>query len=243
MYKCNTNIIKPIDSSEEANWLAETFSALEEPTDIRIQRPVRSVNGNWIENGYVSWTFVEGKNQQGRYAEKVAACEAYNRLVSTIPEPTFISQRTDPWATADKRVWGELPIEYEPEEMEIVENVLEKIENVHIPYQIIHGDFNGNILFSDTLQPAIIDYSPYWRPADFAKAIIYIDAVVWDKEANLGELKKLFAPTDQLYQLTIRATLRRMFEQFEHIRMRNMDPEERLAEARAYSEGFNKIFF
>ena len=46
--------------------------------------------------------------------------------------------------------------------------------------QVIHGDLTGNVLFADKLPPAIIDLSPYWRPAMFASAIVVADALVWE---------------------------------------------------------------
>ena len=48
------------------------------------------------------------------------------------------------------------------------------------PSQLIHGDLSGNVLFHDQLPPAIIDFSPYWRPAAYASAIVVADALVWE---------------------------------------------------------------
>ena len=46
--------------------------------------------------------------------------------------------------------------------------------------QLIQGDLTGNVLFADGLPPAIIDFSPYWRPAGFAAAIVVGDALLWE---------------------------------------------------------------
>src|SRR5258708_24837722 len=51
---------------------------------------------------------------------------------------------------------------------------------VPAPSQLIHGDLSGNVLFHDQLPPAIIDFSPYWRPAAYASAIVVADALVWE---------------------------------------------------------------
>jgi hypothetical protein len=45
--------------------------------------------------------------------------------------------------------------------------------------QIIHGDLTGNLLFAPGEDPAVIDFSPYWRPAVFAEAIIVADGLLW----------------------------------------------------------------
>ena len=30
--------------------------------------------------------------------------------------------------------------------------------------QLVHGDLSGNVLLAHGLPPAVIDFSPYWRP-------------------------------------------------------------------------------
>jgi hypothetical protein len=35
------------------------------------------------------------------------------------------------------------------------------------------------VLYDDALPPAIIDFSPYWRPVPFAAAVVVADALVW----------------------------------------------------------------
>ena len=44
-----------------------------------------------------------------------------------------------------------------------------------------------NVLFADGPPPAIIDFSPGWRPTGFASAVVATDAVVWHG-ADLGLL-------------------------------------------------------
>ena len=47
------------------------------------------------------------------------------------------------------------------------------------PSQLIHGDLSGNVLFHESLAPAVIDFTPYWRPALFSLAVVAVDAVSW----------------------------------------------------------------
>lgn len=47
-------------------------------------------------------------------------------------------------------------------------------------HQLVHGDLTGNVLFAEGLTPAIIDFSPFWRPAPYASAIVVADALVWE---------------------------------------------------------------
>ncbi len=46
--------------------------------------------------------------------------------------------------------------------------------------QVIHGDLTGNVLFADSLPPAVIDFVVYWRPAAYARAVVVADALAWE---------------------------------------------------------------
>lgn len=43
----------------------------------------------------------------------------------------------------------------------------------------MHGDLFGNVLFAGNAPPAVIDFTAYWRPAEWAAAVIAVDAVAW----------------------------------------------------------------
>lgn len=45
--------------------------------------------------------------------------------------------------------------------------------------QLIHGDLTGNVLFAADEAPAVIDFSPYWRPPVFAEAVVVADGLLW----------------------------------------------------------------
>ena len=76
------------------------------------------------------------------------------------------------------------------------------------PSQLIHGDLSGNVLLHHELPPAIIDFSPYWRPAAFASAIVVIDALVWE-DAD-ARLLAAAGPVDDFGQYLIRALIFRI---------------------------------
>ncbi|MGH2837223.1 MAG: hypothetical protein ACRDJY_02605 [Thermoleophilaceae bacterium] len=74
--------------------------------------------------------------------------------------------------------------------------------------QLVHGDLSGNVLFEDGLPPAVIDFSPYWRPKGFASAVVAVDAVVWH-EADVGLLATVVNDRDGT-ELLIRALIFRL---------------------------------
>ncbi len=78
----------------------------------------------------------------------------------------------------DRIAWGELPagdLGLVPE----VADLLAARTPVRAASQLVHGDLTGNVLFADGLPPAVIDFSPYWRPKALASAVVAVDAVVW----------------------------------------------------------------
>jgi hypothetical protein len=38
----------------------------------------------------------------------------------------------------------------------------------------------ATVLFHAHLPPALIDFSPYWRPPGFASVVVIADALVWE---------------------------------------------------------------
>jgi hypothetical protein len=69
----------------------------------------------------------------------------------------------------------------------------------------VHSDLTGNVLFSDSLPPAVVDFSPYWRPPGFASAVVVGDALLWEG-ANRSLLTAV-ANVDDFPQLLVRALI------------------------------------
>ena len=69
----------------------------------------------------------------------------------------------------------------------------------------MHGDLTGNVLFADGLPPAVIDFSPFWRPTGFASAVVVGDALLWEDadESLLGAV----AHVDDFAQFLLRALI------------------------------------
>ena len=64
-------------------------------------------------------------------------------------------------------------------------------------------------MFADGMPPAIIDFSPYWRPVGFSAAIVVADAVCWRK-ADPGELLEYTSSIEEFPQMLVRAMIYRM---------------------------------
>ncbi len=116
----------------------------------------------------------------------------------------------DPWTLADRAAWDELAFDPHPRVASAVASLKGCLRSVDAPLQLIHGDFGGNVLHSDELPPAVIDMSPYWRPAGFAVGVVVADAIVW-QGADLS-LIDVVGGIRHFDQLLARAERRRVIE-------------------------------
>lgn len=213
-YRVGDAVLKPIKNSVEASWLAEICDGLTSDK-FRVPKPIRTKDDAWVFDNWTTQTFVTGKHIPGNYVEAVEVSKEFHRALIGIPKPDFFDKKTDVFSIADKIAWGELPLPDFELTNEPLKRIFGLLKNNKLPNQLIHGDWGtGNILFDEKLPPAVIDLSPYFRPADFAIAVMIIDVLVYegaDKSIiNLGQNLKDFD------QLLIRALVRRTCEYIGH---------------------------
>ncbi len=205
--RCGDIVLKPCHDAEEAAWIAELHLSIR-ADGFRLSRPIRATSGAWIVDVWQAWTLVDGTHSSDRWPEVIAACRAFHRATADIPMPVFLARRDSPFAQADRIAWGEEPPTVLAALQPIVDRLLARLEPLDLPNQVIHGDFTGNVLFADGQPPAVIDVSPYWRPAPFAEAIVIVDALDWHgADASIIDL---VASTPKIDQLMIRAELFRL---------------------------------
>lgn len=231
-------VLKPAPCTVEANWLGETFNTLARSSEVRFPRPVRSKNGNWIEEGVVAWTYLPGTVVGGDFKVKMAASQSFHDAVRSLKKPAFLDTRDDPWSQADRVAWQEKPPNYELEFMALIAPFLSRLEQIDLPSQIIHGDLSGNVIFTEHGPPGVIDITPYWRPVGYAAAIIVVDTI-WD-EGPPPDLSR-FNSIPSATQLMLRAFIRRMAEQPEHVRYLGKPSHAALETAKRYHEAGSRL--
>ena len=208
-YKAGNIVLKRVENISEYEWIAETLNDIKQ-IGFRVPHYLKSTDGNWVENRWIAYEFVEGEHEKNNWEEKFELCEKFHDALKDLPCPDFISKRNNPWAIADRATWDEQTIAHHPILQEQLSRLQKLLKPIDLPSQIIHGDFTGNILFHGSLPPAIIDFTPYFRPKDFAKAIILVDAIVWEgADKSIFELVK---DLPEIKQLVIRAEMRRLIE-------------------------------
>ena len=207
-YASGDVILKAIALPREAVWIAETLSQLRED-GFRVERPVPTRSGGWLSSGWSAWRRVEGDHDtHGRWDEVLRVTEAFNRSLEPLSRPDFLDIRNTPWDAGDRAAWGEasrkMPMPIGP----LIEELQAKLRAVDLPSQVIHGDMPRNVLFAKGLPPAVIDFSPYFRPAGFASAIVVVDALTW--YGAKPSILRLVEGIPEIHQLLLRAAIYRL---------------------------------
>jgi uncharacterized protein (TIGR02569 family) len=173
-------VVKPVDDEAEAVWTGDVLSGLVE-YGFRINRPVRSLAGSWVVDGWSAAERLAGEHDtSSRWADVIKAGAALNAALAGLSRPGFLDLRTHPWAVGDRVAWGEAPLDVVHEALvPLAERLTRHLCPDDTPSQVIHGDLTGNVLFAPGLPPAVIDFTPYWRPARFCLAIVAVDALLW----------------------------------------------------------------
>ncbi|MBF4605476.1 hypothetical protein [Curtobacterium sp. VKM Ac-2884] len=178
-------VLRPHDDPAVTDWRAGVLAELEHaaesehPAEFRTPRPVAARDGSWRSGDWEAWEFVPGAADESRVEDVIRAGRAFHRAIAGLERPAFLGTDpgavTAPWARADRMAWGEEPLPADP----ILARLAAAFRLVRAPSQLVHGDLLGNVLFADGQPPTIIDWPPYWRPAEFGAAIAAVDAVCW----------------------------------------------------------------
>lgn len=201
-------VLKPAEDTEETRWIAELLSGLAED-GFRLARPLRARDGRWVVDGLSASRLVPGEpGPAGRWGELFVAARALHAALGSVQRPSFLDGRTHRWARADRVAWAEEALATEPEVAPLMRRLEAMRRPIRVNSQLVHGDLCGNVLFADGHPPAIIDFSPYWRPVGYAEAVIAVDALLWFA-ADLDVLTLVDAQPD-LRQMLVRALIFRL---------------------------------
>lgn len=196
-------VLKRVDDEAEATWVAEVLSDLR-VDGIELARPVAATDGRWVVDGWSATQRLAGRVTR-RWEQVLQAGELLHAATAAVPRPSLFDGRAHRWAVADRAAWGE---QDPPRSSPLVDELRTRLRPVAQPAQIVHGDLTGNVLTAPGQAPAVIDFSPYFRPAGWASAVVVVDAVVWWRAPF--ELVTLL-PGEDRAQLLARATLFRLF--------------------------------
>ncbi|MBA4853331.1 hypothetical protein [Emticicia sp. BO119] len=202
-------VIKPIDEVNKYNWIGSVLAPIS-TSGLSIAKPLKSKNGNFVENGYGVTKYIEGEFSQGNIKEKIKACQALSHLLQSIKQPEQWTHWHSPWQRANQVAWEEadLPDNTNLHSVKLIKSIKTGYQPIHLPKQLVHSDLAGNILFNGST-PVIIDFSPEFRPKAYAEILLITDSIAWHQE----ELKSLWITQYSkflLTQLALRAIIFRL---------------------------------
>lgn len=217
-YRAGDVVLRPSDGDTESQWISELLSRLPASSEYSVPRPkhVSNCPGQFVSNGWTASSFVVGTAVPNKhFAEILHVCQAFHADIAkmNLQMPDFVSQRRNRWHEADLVTWGEKELQAVDDVDEGLlkqfSSVLEPLKQMMQPLspqiksQFIHGDMTGNVLFEDGHPPSIIDITPYWRPAEYAAAIVVADGLAWHNQGQ--DLVELYGLDSFKLQLLIRA--------------------------------------
>jgi hypothetical protein len=223
-------VLKPAGDPQVARWTADLYHelAIRRDPGFRVPRPLRTGAGDggvgdWVAQdplagAWVAWQWLPGEPASWAgvsplWPRLIAASRAFHAALAGRPAPPWLGRDGSQWTTGDQVAWGArdpgsvLAAAPAPLAGQL-RSLLAALRPVRLPAQLIHGDLGGNVLFAPGQPPAVIDFSPYWRPAGLALAIAAVDALTWSgaDPAILGDL----ADQPELDQLLARAHVGRL---------------------------------
>ena len=218
-------VLKPAGDPRVARWTAGLYRDLADHRDqgFRVPRPLSAASGDWVAGnpvtgGWVAWQWLPGEPADWAgvsplWPRLITASRAFHAALAGRPAPPWLGRDGSPWTVGDQVAWGERDpgsvLAAAPGSLGgQLRSLLAALRPVRLPSQLIHGDLGGNVLFAGASPPAVIDFSPYWRPAGLALAVAAVDALMWGgaSPAALDEL----AGEPELDQLLARALVYRL---------------------------------
>jgi uncharacterized protein (TIGR02569 family) len=242
-------VLKPAGLAAETAWRAEVLTALPASPHFRVALPVRAADGGWAADGWEAWRYVAGEADPHRPADVLRTAAAFHAALTEVPRPAFLGTRDNPWSYAARVAWQELPPDGGTGGHADITALIAELAALRGPLapplapQVVHGDLLGNVLFADGLPPAVIDWPPYWYPADWAAAVVVVDALLWYEAGSaviaLGPAGDgRVADPAQWAQLLVRALLFRLITRAALDPAAPPQPDERdaVAPVRAYAD-------
>ncbi|WP_285488299.1 TIGR02569 family protein [Amycolatopsis taiwanensis] len=205
VWRCGGIVLKPVTDRARAVWLARVLRRVD-VAGVRVARPVRATDGRWIVGGWAASRYLSG-TPECRYDEIIPATLRLAQAITGEPRPGF--RRKDANALADRIAWEEADIPIaENKGGRWFEVLAVARRQVRLPDQVVPGDLFGSLLFDGAEPPGVVDFDPYYRPAEWGAAIAVVDAVSWGG-ADI-ELLHRWSHLPEWSQLLLRALLFRL---------------------------------
>ena len=181
---CGSVLLRPVADTRLAAWSAGVLEELGAVgvDGLRVARPLRASDGRRVVGGWSAVHDLAGRVEP-RHDDVVAASLRLHRATAALERPRVVDDRDDLLARADRVAFGEHATDLDPDTGgTLFAELARRRRDVPEPAQLVHGDLFGTVLFDPAdpaAPPAVLDLVPFWRPVEWAAAVIVVDALAW----------------------------------------------------------------
>jgi uncharacterized protein (TIGR02569 family) len=212
-WHCGDVLVRAVPDNVVAAWSAAVLDGLQ-VDGVRIARPLRSSDGRWVVGGWAACRVVSGALEP-RYDAVVEAATKLHAATADVARPRFLGDRDDLLTRSTAAAFGERRLLLNPTTGgELYAQLIEFRRPVRLRPQLVHPELFGAVLFDERGVPAMVDLVPCWRPAEWAAAVIVVDALAWGG-ADEG-LAQRWAHLHEWPQALLRALLHRLALHAQH---------------------------
>lgn len=235
IFRAGNLVLKPVTDSEEYLWTATTLHAVDFER-LKFAKPVLSLYGNYIEDGFGATQFFEECTHKYDFEEGLSLCRELNRILARIKiNKKFPNQINNPWKLAHQLAWDK-NLDYSfPEPLR---SLLKLKKPIDFPKQLIHADLAGNILANDSGKRCVIDFTPAFFPKEYAEAIMIVDYISLHN-ASISLIENINLQVSDRMQIILRALIFRMSVS---LFFENQNPKGAFSEDLKYYEKLVKLF-
>lgn len=212
-WRCGEVLVRPVLDNAVAAWSAGVLDGLE-VDGVRLARPVRSSDGRWVVAGWAASRYVAG-TLEPRYDAVVDTAMRLHAATARIGRPRLLDDRDDLLTRSAAGAFGERRLSLDPATGGTLYAQLAGYRTpVRLAPQVVHAELFGAVLFDDDGAPALVDIAPCWRPAEWAAAVVVVDAIAWGG-AEEGLLWR-WSGLAEWPQMLLRAVLHRLALHAQH---------------------------
>ncbi len=173
----NDVVIKPVgDSGALYEMTANILRSINNP-EYRLAKPIKSINDNYIEDGFIATEYHVGEHDDSRIEEALRISRIFHEDLKRFN--IELPKQEDRWSKALSIIWDDYKYDIDNDDYRYCISLLESLPGSDEPKQLIHGDMAGNVLYHESLSPLIIDFSPSIAPYSFIEALIIVDHIAW----------------------------------------------------------------
>jgi uncharacterized protein (TIGR02569 family) len=206
-------LIRPVPDNAVAAWSASVLDGLRVP-GLRLVQPLRSSDGRWVVAGWAACRYLPG-GVEPRHDEMLEAAVRLHSAIATLPRPRLLDDRDDLLSWCAAGAWGERRLTLDPSHGgRLYAELVPLRRPVRLAPQVVHAELFGSLLFDGEQPPALVDLVPAWRPAEWATAVVAVDAVAWGGADDA--LLDRWSRVAEWPQMLLRAVLHRLALHAQH---------------------------